>query len=59
MRLAIRQRRDRKERLLLIGEFFDALEKDYLAAFPDEEPVFKNGLKCELRKWFDLRDELA
>ena len=58
MRLAIQQRKDRKERLLLIGEIFDALESDYLAAFPDKEPIFKEGLVGELKKWFDLREEL-
>lgn len=39
-----------RERIRLVCRYLDALERDFLDAYPDEIPVFKDGLEKEFDK---------
>jgi hypothetical protein len=41
-------------RLLLIARFIDALEQDYLAAFPEEMPLFQKGMEQEVQRLIEF-----
>ena len=56
--MALQQYKDRKERLFKLGDFFDAVEQDYLKAFPDQKPIFKDGLRREIEKLYELREAI-
>lgn len=38
----------------MCARFFDAMEKDFLAAYPECKPIFEDGLEKELIKLFGL-----
>jgi hypothetical protein len=46
--------RDPKERLFAIARFIDALEQDFLSAYPDQPPLFKDSMEQELKRLFTL-----
>jgi hypothetical protein len=48
--------RDPKERLFAIARFIDALEQDFLSAYPDLPPLFKDGMERELKRQLTLME---
>lgn len=38
----------------MVGRFFDALERDFLEAFPENEQMFREGLEKEIELLFSL-----
>jgi hypothetical protein len=50
----LKQFRSPKERLQFYTRLFDALEHDFLDAFPEEEPIFKKGMEEELERLIKL-----
>ena len=49
LRLMAQKTSDPKERLFAIARFLDALEQDFLSAYPDLPPLFKDGMERELK----------
>lgn len=43
-----------KERLFAIARFIDALEQDFLSAYPDLPPLFKDSMEQELKHLLTL-----
>jgi len=48
--------RDPKERLFAIARFIDALEQDFLSAYPDLPPLFKDSMEQELKHQLTLME---
>lgn len=48
--------RDPKERLFAIARFLDALEQDFLSAYPDQPPLFKDSMERELKRQIELME---
>jgi len=44
----------KRERLLLLGRLFDALEYDFMAAYPESKPIFEEGAEKAIEKLFHL-----
>ena len=39
----------------MLGRLFDALEQDFLQAYPESKPIFERGAEKEMEKLFHLR----
>lgn len=56
LRLMAQKTSDPKERLFAIARFLDALEQDFLSAYPDLPPLFKDGMERELKHQIALME---
>ena len=54
LRLMAQKTSDPKERLFAIARFIDALEQDFLSAYPDQTPLFEDGMERELKRLLTL-----
>lgn len=47
------------KKIRLISQFFDALDSEFLNAYPDEMPVFKEGLEKEIERLIKLKENIS
>jgi hypothetical protein len=59
LRIGLKKHRDPREQIGLISQFFDALEREFLNAYPDEMPVFKDGVEKEIERLIRLKVDLS
>lgn len=38
----------------MVSQYVDCLERDYLSAYPDEHPIFKDGMEKETERLITL-----
>ena len=50
LRIGLRKCSNPREKIRLISQFIDCLERDYLSAYPDERPIFKDGMEKEMER---------
>ena len=50
--------KDPRDRIRFYARLFDAMERDYLSAYPAEKPVFEEGMEKELERLIKLKKDL-
>ena len=58
LRIGLKKHPDPRERIRLINQYFDQLERDYLSCYPDEAPIFAHGLENEVARLINLKQEI-
>jgi len=50
--------KDPRDRIRFYARLFDALERDYLSAYPTEGPIFEDGMEKELERLIKLKEDI-
>lgn len=58
LRMGMKRYKEPRDRIRFYARIFDALERDYLSAYPDEKYIFENGMEKELERLIKLKNEL-